>query len=163
MVALIGAVLMCFLVVPMFTQVLVWDGGVRCKVTVVVLEHESDTPVENADVQVLGSMEERMRDALGGTKSQWKAAVEGYDVKLMGATDSLGKVVLGANCGAGGRISFLGVRTGSYRMAHILEVTHPDYEPLRIPLASLLGEDRFPLSKKELAVKVWLIPKTSPH
>ena len=163
-VALIGTVITCLLIVPMFSSVLIWDGGVRCAVTVEVFEHNSDLPVENAEVQVLGTREERMREVLGGSGSnKWKEAMKRHDADVVGETNDRGTVVLPAECGSGGSVSILGVRKGSYSVNHILEVSHPDYEPVRVTLVSLLGKDRFPLSKKELAVKVWLIPKTSPH
>lgn len=50
-------------------------------------------------------------------------------------------------------------KSGSFHVNQVVEIAHPGYEPLQVTLASLLGGDRFPLSKKELAVKVWLIPR----
>jgi hypothetical protein len=162
-VAILGVAVAFLLTVPIFFGVLIWDGSTHCAVSVLVLERNSDFPVENAEVEILGSSEDGMKEILRGSgREEWKRAMKGYDIDVMGETNERGTVVLGAKCGAGGRSSILGGKTGSYSVDHILEVAHPDYEPVRVTLASLLGKDRFPLSKKELAVKVWLIPKTTP-
>lgn len=159
-VALIAAVVIGLVIIPMTSSVTVWCGGVHCPITVAVLDHQSDTPVESAEIEILGRFELRIRESLGGKgSSTWEEAMKNSHV--VGHTDGRGIVLLGADFGAGGRKGVLGGKNGSYSVAHILEVSHPDYEPVRVTLASLLGKDRFPLSKKELAVKVWLIPKTS--
>ncbi|QIF03774.1 hypothetical protein [Roseimicrobium sp. ORNL1] len=145
----------------MFTQVLIWDGGAHCTVTVVVLEQITNKSVVGADVRVLGSSEERMMEILGGSHSEdWKRFVQECDVAVEGKTDNHGTAVLGAKCGAGGRKSVLGGKTGSYRIDHIFEIAHPKYEPLRIPLAALLGQNSFPLRREnKLTVRVWVEPK----
>ena len=75
--------------------------------------------------------------------------------KFSGETDTKGMVSLSAFCPAGSGSMF---QSGHFGVPQIVEINHPGFRPLLIPLASLLGEQSFPLSKKVLEAKVWLIP-----
>ena len=155
--AVVGLVLF---LVSLAVPVLICCGGVERSVDVVVIGQISNDPVESAEVRVMegwGGYSQDTRDAVG--HSEWLELLR--NAGMLGNVDSKGEVRLRVRCGAGWTPTIFGGKKGNFSLNHILEVSHPDYEPVRVTLASLVGGDRFPLSKKELAVKVWLIPKTT--
>jgi hypothetical protein len=139
-----------------------WTGAVSREVNVQVLSIGVDEPLEGVEIALLDERERRMRSSYAkeGRHEEWQDWA--LQVRYLGKTDEKGTVVLRRQFGAGGGLGFL-FETGGFHVSQVVEIAHPDYEPLQVTLASLLGRDRFPLSKKELAVKVWLIPKTTPH
>ncbi|QIF03773.1 hypothetical protein [Roseimicrobium sp. ORNL1] len=139
-----------------------WTGGVTKEVSVQVLSMGADEPLEGVEIVLVDERECRMRSSYLEERRYEEWRDWALQARLLGKTDGNGEVVLRRQFGAGGGMGIL-FKSGSFHVNQVVEIAHPGYEPLQVTLASLLGGDRFPLSKKELAVKVWLIPKTSPH
>ena len=142
--------------VPAFS----WTGGVSKEVKVQVLSMDADEPLEGVEIALMNEQDRRMRSSYAedGEPEKWRDYA--LEARRLGRSDGSGTVVFRHQFGAGGGSGLL-FKSGRFHVNQVVEIAHPDYEPLQVTLASLLGGDRFPLSKKELAVKVWLIPKTT--
>jgi hypothetical protein len=152
----LGLVVLCLLlllVAPSFN----WDGSVPRPLKLVICDFRSGKPIVDAVVWLHPTYESVSANTL--TDSELLELKERYQMnKMVGDTDAKGMVELRAHCPAGGGGSMFILESGGFWVKQILEINHPGFRPLLIPLASLLGEQSFPLSKKVLEAKVWLIP-----
>jgi hypothetical protein len=153
---LLGLVLIGLLLLSA-TPVSNWDGSVGRPLKINIFVMDAETPLPGVRVLVsemhiinqLHSINEDIR-------RDWMKNL--YEDRTVGDTDIKGVVDIRVQCPAGGSNGLFGNRTGRFRITHMVEINHPGFRPLLIPLASLLGEQSFPLSKKVLEAKVWLIP-----
>lgn len=123
---------------------LAWDGAVVVHVNFQVMDQGSSRPIRDARIWVLRSSGYRV---LGETNiiQTWRAP----------ATNEKGQAAVSLTCGAGGG-TFMIWRTGRYVIAHQLIIDAPGYAPITIPLANVLGNDRWPLRKRQHDRKLWL-------